>query len=55
MRQQAGAPTIFLEVRSSNSGARALYAALGFSQEGRRRNYYQDPAEDALVLSILLN
>lgn len=53
--QQAGARKIFLEVRSSNVGARALYAALGFTQEGCRSNYYSDPVEDALVLSKLLS
>lgn len=48
---QAGARQVFLEVRESNRGARAFYAALGFVESGRRRAYYQDPAEDALVLS----
>ena len=48
---QAGARQVFLEVRESNQGARAFYATLGFSETGRRRAYYRDPAEDALVLS----
>ena len=48
---QAGAARVFLEVRESNRGARAFYAELGFIETGRRRNYYRDPAEDALVLS----
>jgi [ribosomal protein S18]-alanine N-acetyltransferase len=48
---QSGARQVFLEVRESNRGARAFYAALGFVETGRRRNYYRDPAEDALVLS----
>jgi ribosomal-protein-alanine acetyltransferase len=48
---QAGARQVFLEVRESNQGARSFYAALGFSESGRRRGYYHDPAEDALVLS----
>lgn len=48
---QAGARRVFLEVRESNRGARAFYAALGFVETGRRRAYYRDPAEDALVLS----
>jgi ribosomal-protein-alanine acetyltransferase len=42
---------VFLEVRSSNRGAQAFYLRLGFSQDGRRRNYYQNPSEDALLLS----
>lgn len=42
---------VFLEVRVSNSGARAFYSRLGFAEGGRRRNYYRDPEEDALLLS----
>ncbi len=39
-----------LEVRVSNDAAIALYKKLGFSQVGRRKNYYQKPREDALIL-----
>ena len=39
-----------LEVRDSNASARALYEKLGFSEIGRRRNYYRNPKEDALIL-----
>jgi [ribosomal protein S18]-alanine N-acetyltransferase len=46
-----GAGRAFLEVRESNAGARAFYSRLGFAEQGRRRNYYRDPAEDALLLS----
>jgi ribosomal-protein-alanine N-acetyltransferase len=46
-----GVGRVFLEVRESNATARAFYQRLGFSQEGRRRNYYSDPPEDALLLS----
>ncbi|MDL2306401.1 ribosomal protein S18-alanine N-acetyltransferase [Desulfovibrio sp. OttesenSCG-928-C06] len=38
-----------LEVRESNVAAIALYESLGFSQVGKRRNYYTGPEEDALV------
>lgn len=41
---------VFLEVRTSNQAARALYESRGFRLVGRRRNYYQQPTEDALVL-----
>ena len=41
---------IYLEVRASNSPARALYASRHFHFVGRRRAYYQHPTEDALVL-----
>ena len=39
-----------LEVRRSNDAALNLYAGLGFEVRGVRRNYYQTPEEDALVL-----
>lgn len=39
-----------LEVRASNTPARSLYASLGFSEIGRRKNYYRNPREDALIL-----
>lgn len=39
-----------LEVRVSNEGAIRLYEKLGFSQVGRRPNYYSNPKEDALIL-----
>jgi ribosomal-protein-alanine N-acetyltransferase len=45
-----GVRELFLEVRPSHESARHLYATHGFEQVGRRRNYYQQPAEDALVL-----
>ena len=50
----AGVRRVFLEVRESNGGARAFYLRLGFAEAGRRRGYYQHPAEDALVLSRTL-
>lgn len=44
-----GAAAMFLEVSDRNAAARALYAAAGFTEAGRRRRYYADGA-DALVL-----
>jgi len=41
---------VFLEVRESNTAARALYASRGFEIAGRRAKYYRKPVEDALVL-----
>jgi ribosomal-protein-alanine N-acetyltransferase len=43
-----------LEVRPSNAPARALYEAFGFALVGRRRGYYADTGEDALLLSRAL-
>jgi [ribosomal protein S18]-alanine N-acetyltransferase len=45
-----GVREVFLEVRPSNHVARRLYQRLGFEHVGQRRNYYQQPVEDALVL-----
>ena len=51
MREQ-GIQQIFLEVRESNLGAIALYRKFGFAISGRRANYYQNPDESALLLSL---
>jgi ribosomal-protein-alanine N-acetyltransferase len=45
-----GVRSAFLEVRESNSAARALYESRGFVEIGRRSKYYRRPVEDALVL-----
>ena len=42
--------SLTLEVRASNDCANSLYSKLGFSQVGRRPNYYSAPKEDALIL-----
>jgi len=39
-----------LEVRTSNQAAIKLYEALGFRPAGRRRGYYHDNREDALIM-----
>ena len=44
--------SIFLEVRESNRAARALYAKLGFCQTGRRKSYYSQPSEDAVLYRL---
>lgn len=45
-----GVETVFLEVRKENAPARALYRAYGFSEVGVRKNYYQNPTDDAVVM-----
>ena len=47
---EAGARSVYLEVRESNEAARTLYERHGFGSVGRRRGYYRHPVEDALVL-----
>ncbi len=49
-----GMEQLFLEVRSQNVPALALYAKLGFSEVGVRRNYYKYPVDDAHVLACRL-
>ena len=41
-----------LEVRASNAPAIALYAKHGFQQAGRRKHYYDDPKEDAIIMTL---
>jgi ribosomal-protein-alanine acetyltransferase len=45
----AGGENVFLEVRESNLAARGLYEKLGFVETGRRRVYYREPEEDAIL------
>lgn len=40
-----------LEVRPSNQSARRLYARHGYREVGRRKNYYEHPREDALIMT----
>ena len=40
-----------LEVRASNYDAIALYGSRGFRSVGRRRNYYEHPREDAIIMT----
>ena len=42
---------VTLEVRPSNEAAIALYSAFGFEPVGRRKNYYDKPSEDALLMT----
>ncbi|EYD70682.1 GNAT family N-acetyltransferase [Limimaricola hongkongensis] len=53
----AGAQTAFLEVAEDNAAARALYAARGYTQAGRRQSYYpraDAPPAAALILTRAL-
>ena len=44
----------FLEVRSANIAAQALYEKSGFKAIARRANYYSEPREDAVVMTLVL-
>src|SRR5438128_1704079 len=47
-----GAESVFLEVRESNRAARLLYEKWSFTERGRRKKYYQDPEEDAILYHL---
>jgi ribosomal-protein-alanine acetyltransferase len=49
-----GASRILLEVRESNVAARSLYENNGFTSSGRRKSYFTDPAEDAVLYTQTL-
>jgi ribosomal-protein-alanine N-acetyltransferase len=50
--RSSGGSAVFLEVRESNRAARALYEKWAFIEAGRRKGYYHDPPEDALILKF---
>jgi ribosomal-protein-alanine N-acetyltransferase len=43
-----------LEVRAANNAAQKLYQRCGFAVVGRRKNYYREPTEDALLMNLEL-
>ncbi len=45
---------VMLEVRASNQPALGFYRQMGFVEAGRRRRYYHDPAEDAVLMHLRL-
>ncbi len=49
--KKEGLGKIFLELRAGNAAARGLYAGAGFAEDGCRKNYYKNPAEDAVLMS----
>ena len=54
LARQHSAQAIFLEVRESNLPARRFYEKNGFSERGRRKNYYHSPQEDAIIYRLAL-
>jgi len=47
-----GAERSFLEVREGNSVAQKIYHDLGYVEDGRRKEYYKDNNEDAILMSL---
>ena len=52
LAKEAGAESIFLEVRQSNVPALSLYKKLGFEELGIRKNFYEHPVEDAIIMKV---
>lgn len=52
--RRQGARLAFLEVRAENVAAQSLYRRCGFQVVGRRKGYYAQPVEDALLMSLSL-
>jgi ribosomal-protein-alanine N-acetyltransferase len=52
--RERGAKTAQLEVRAGNAEAQKLYQRCGFTVVGRRKNYYREPTEDALLMNLQL-
>jgi ribosomal-protein-alanine N-acetyltransferase len=50
--RETNSDAMFLEVRESNAPARALYDSSGFRQTGRRKSYYTNPLEDAILYRL---
>ena len=48
--ESRGTSQLYLEVRESNAAARRLYSGQKFEEVGRRKRYYRNPTEDALIL-----
>ena len=47
-----GAQSSFLEVRESNLAAQEMYRQFGYQATGRRRRYYRDNDEDAILMNL---
>jgi len=52
--RETNSSSVFLEVRESNAAARSLYEKAGFEPTGRRKSYYKNPPEDAVLYRLTL-
>ena len=50
--QEEGAQSSFLEVREGNLAAQEMYRQFGYETTGRRRRYYKDNDEDAILMTL---
>lgn len=50
MAEMQGIRLVHLEVRQGNGTARRLYQRLGFKEDGLRRDYYENPVENAVLM-----
>ncbi len=49
---EKGIARLLLDVRESNTSARRFYEAFGFEEDGIRKNFYQNPKEHAVLMSM---
>lgn len=49
---EEGAVSSLLEVRESNTAAQAMYRQFGYEASGRRKRYYKDTDEDAILMTL---
>lgn len=52
--KNANMAVITLEVRQTNIPAIELYTKCGYTEVGRRKNYYKNPTEDAILMNLTL-
>ena len=52
MGMQKGIVRLLLDVRESNASARRFYEAFGFEEDGIRKNFYDNPKEHAVLMSM---
>jgi len=52
--RELGLSFLTLEVRVSNNAARSLYSKHGFTEVGTRKDYYEKPVEDALLMTLFI-
>jgi len=50
--RETNSESVFLEVRESNQAARAFYEQVGFKLDGRRKSYYSNPSENAILYRL---